>query len=116
MQFGEDYRQFATDYKTCREISDGSLEIAQQNGYKDIKDYISEGKKLNPGDKVYTRLHGRYTIMAIIGKKPMDQHGLNILGAHIDSPRIDIKQNPLYQSDGVAMFETHYYGGIALYQ
>ncbi len=116
MKFSEDYRQFISEYKTVREISYGTIELAKKQGFKDIKDYIDNNKTLKPGDKVYSQHQGAYTIMAIIGNKPMEKYGMNILGAHVDSPRIDIKQNPIYQSDGVVMFDTHYYGGIALYQ
>lgn len=116
MSFGEDYRKFISEYKTAREIGGGIKKMAESCGFNRLEKFVEKGKKLKPGDKVYSQIHDRYTIMAIIGKKPMDKYGLNILGAHIDSPRIDIKQNPVYQSDGVVMFETHFYGGISLYQ
>lgn len=116
MKFGEDYRSFISEYKTCREFSNGAVKLAKEKGFKPLSEYIDNNTPLKAGDKVYTRIHGRFTILAIIGKKQMDKHGMNILGAHIDSPRIDIKQNPIVQSDGVVLFETHYYGGISLYQ
>lgn len=116
MTFGEDYRQFISDYKTAREISYGAVKLAEAKGFKRLESLVKKGTKLKPGDKVYSQIQDRYTIMAVIGKKPMDEYGLNILGAHVDSPRIDIKQNPIYQSDGVVMFDTHFYGGISLYQ
>lgn len=116
MKFGEDYRQFISEFKTAREVSTGVVNIAETQGFKRLEKLVEKGTKLKAGDKVYSRIHDRYTIMAVIGKKPMDKYGLNILGAHIDSPRIDIKQNPIYQSDGVVMFETHFYGGISFYQ
>ncbi|MDO5328500.1 MAG: aminopeptidase [Coriobacteriia bacterium] len=116
MKFGEEYRQFISRFKTCREFSFGTIDLAQQAGFTDLNKYISTGTKLKAGDKIYARNQGRLTILAVVGREPMDKVGLNILGAHIDSPRIDIKQNPIYQSDGVVMFETHYYGGINLYQ
>lgn len=116
MEFSEDYKNFISDYKTAREISYGAVELAKKHGFKNLQDYIDKETQLKPGDKVYAQHQGAYTIMAVIGNKPMDKYGMNILGAHVDSPRIDIKQNPVYQSDGVVMFDTHYYGGIALYQ
>lgn len=116
MDFGEDYRKFITDYKTEREISFGIKKMAEKNGFKRLENLVEKGIKLKAGDKIYSQIQDRYTIMAVIGTKPMDKFGLNILGAHVDSPRIDIKQNPIYQSDGVVMFETHFYGGISLYQ
>ncbi len=115
MKFAEEYRQFISDYKTAREFSYGTVQIAEKQGFKRLEKLVEKGTKLKPGDKVYSQIQDRYTIMAVIGKKPMDKYGLNILGAHIDSPRIDIKQNPIYQSDGMVMFDTHYYGGISLY-
>lgn len=90
--------------------------MAKKLGFKRLENLVKANKKLKAGDKVYSRIHDRYTILAVIGKKSMEKNGLNILGAHIDSPRIDIKQNPVYQSDGMVMFETHFYGGISLYQ
>lgn len=115
MNFGEEYRQFISDYKTAREFSTGAVKLAEDKGFKRLENLVEKGTKLKAGDKIYSQIQDRYTIMAVIGKKSMEKHGLNILGAHVDSPRIDIKQNPLYQSDGVCMFETHYYGGISLY-
>lgn len=115
MTFGEEYKQFISDYKTAREFSTGAVKLAEEKGFKRLENLVEKGTKLKAGDKVYSQIQDRYTIMAVIGKKSMEKHGLNILGAHVDSPRIDIKQNPLYQSDGVCMFETHYYGGISLY-
>lgn len=116
MNFGEQYRKFISDYKTAREISYGSVEMAKKAGFQKLDNFIKNKASLKPGDKVYSQIQDRYTIMAVIGKKPMDEYGLNILGAHVDSPRIDIKQNPVYQSDGLVMFDTHFYGGISLYQ
>lgn len=116
MKFSEEYRQFISKYKTTREISYGTVELAKKQGFKDLNYYIDNNKTLKAGDKIYAQHQSSYTIMAVIGKKPMSSYGMNILGAHVDSPRIDIKQNPVYQSDGVVMFDTHYYGGIALYQ
>lgn len=116
MKFGEEYRKFISDYKTAREVSFGVVKMAEKQGFKRLENLVKAGTKLKAGDKVYSQIQDRYTIMAVIGKKSMAEHGINILGAHVDSPRIDIKQNPIYQSDGVVMFETHFYGGISLYQ
>ncbi len=89
--------------------------MAEEAGYKNIKDVIDEGKELKAGDKVYAACMKKSLALFQIGKEPIS-HGMNILGAHIDSPRIDVKRNPLYETDGFAYLDTHYYGGIKKYQ
>ena len=84
-------------------------------GYKNLEDCISEGTTLKAGDKVYADCMGKAFVMFQLGKKPLEE-GMNILGAHIDSPRIDVKQNPLYEDSDMAYLDTHYYGGIKKYQ
>ena len=84
-------------------------------GYVSLDEAHAAGKQLVAGDKVYAELYGKTIILAHIGSRPM-QDGLNILGAHVDSPRLDIKQNPLYESGDLALLDTHYYGGIKKYQ
>ena len=109
-------------YKTCldrgkteRECVSLSIEMAEAAGYRNLKDCIAAGEKLKAGDKVYADYNGKTLVLYHIGEEPIEQ-GMNILGAHIDSPRIDVKQNPLYESNGFSYFDTHYYGGIKKYQ
>ena len=89
--------------------------MAEAEGYKDMNDLIREGAKLSAGDKVYMAYNEKALALFNIGTEPLE-NGMNILGAHIDSPRIDLKQNPLYETDGFAYLDTHYYGGIKKYQ
>ena len=89
--------------------------MAKEAGYQDIKDVLKEGKSLKAGDKVYAVCMEKMLAMFRMGEEPLS-NGMNILGAHIDSPRIDVKQNPLYESEGMAYLDTHYYGGIKKYQ
>ncbi|MCR5624432.1 MAG: aminopeptidase [Lachnospiraceae bacterium] len=111
----DDYINFISDCKTERECAAEVVERAEKAGYVNIEDYIKREDKPNPGDKVYAVNMKKSVAMFIIGKKPISE-GMNILGAHIDSPRLDIKQNPLYESDDIAYLDTHYYGGIKKYQ
>ncbi len=110
-QFNEGYKQFLSNGKTERECVKEAITIARKNGFKAIEEY----DRLNPGDKVYVINKDKNIALFIIGKKPLSD-GLRILGAHIDSPRLDLKQNPLYESEGFALMDTHYYGGIKKYQ
>lgn len=114
-KFCEGYKEFMSKCKTERECVNEVIELAKAQGYKDIEDYIKESKKLQPGDKVYANNKGKTIALFIIGNEPMEK-GLKILGAHIDSPRLDLKQNPLYEDSELSLFETHYYGGIKKYQ
>ncbi len=113
--FTEGYRKFISDCKTERECVARGIEIAEAHGFRNVNDYIESGRKLNPGDKVYLNNMGKDLALFIIGTQPMEK-GMNILGAHIDSPRIDIKQNPFYEDHDIALLDTHYYGGIKSYQ
>ncbi|MBO6129967.1 MAG: aminopeptidase [Pseudobutyrivibrio sp.] len=115
MAFAEDYRQFLSACKTERECVSYFVEKAEKAGYINLEDAISKGQKLKPGDKVYAANKGKMLAVFNIGKEPIEK-GLNILGAHIDSPRMDLKQNPLYEDSDIALFDTHYYGGIKKYQ
>ena len=114
-EFAEDYRKFISECKTERECVTEFVAQAERAGFKDLKKAIKEGKQLNAGDKVYFNNMGKWLAMFVIGKKSLEK-GMNILGAHIDSPRMDLKQNPLYEDTGLAMLDTHYYGGIKKYQ
>lgn len=109
--FCEEYKTFLTNGKTERQVVKESIEIAEKAGFKDISTF----KSLKAGDKVYVTNKNKNFAAFVIGKKSVEE-GLRVLGAHIDSPRLDIKQNPLYEKGGFALFETHYYGGIKKYQ
>ena len=109
------YTDFISDNKTERECCAAAVELAEQAGYVPLDDCIAQGRQLKAGDKVYAHAYGKTILLAHIGTKPL-QEGLNILGAHIDSPRLDVKQNPLDETNEIARLDTHYYGGIKKYQ
>lgn len=109
------YKSCLDEGKTERECVKVAVRIAKEKGYRDLNDIISSGDSLKPGDKVYAICMGKSILLFHIGRKPLEE-GMNILGAHIDSPRIDVKQNPLYESEELAYLDTHYYGGIKKYQ
>lgn len=109
--FCEDYRQFLSVSKTEREFTENSRVLCEKHGFKNI----AEMETLQAGDKVYSINRNKNICLFVIGKKPLTD-GMNILGAHIDSPRLDIKQKPLYETEGLALLDTHYYGGIKKYQ
>lgn len=111
----ERYRGFISKCKTERECVNELAALAQQYGYKNIEAVMADGDSLKPGDKIYVNYKGKAFMMFIIGTEPMEK-GLKILGSHIDSPRLDLKQNPLYEDTDLAMLKTHYYGGIKKYQ
>lgn len=115
MQFAENYRQFISGCKTERECTEKFKKMAQNAGFSNLKEIIESKEQLKPGDKVYAVNMGKSLAMYIIGKQPIEQ-GMNILGAHIDSPRLDLKQNPLYEDTEMALLDTHYYGGVKKYQ
>ena len=110
-----DYMDFISRGKTERECTELLVEMAKKNGYRDLADVIEKDEKLSKGDKVYAVNMGKALMTVNIGEDII-KDGMNILGAHIDSPRLDIKQNPLYESDELAYLNTHYYGGIKKYQ
>lgn len=111
MDFADDYIDFINTSKTEREASREIRRLADQAGFRDI----NETDSLKPGDKVYFNNHGKSVYMAVVGKEPLT-NGFNGVGAHIDCPRLDLKPEPLYEDSGLAMFKTHYYGGIKKYQ
>lgn len=111
MSFAEDYKAFIDISKTEREFTENAINEAKKLGFVDIETLDS----LNTGDKVYASIKDKGLIMAVIGKNPISC-GFNILGAHIDSPRLDLKPNPLYEDNEAVYFKTHYYGGIKKYQ
>ncbi len=110
-KFCEGYKSFLDTGKTEREACAEAIRLAVKAGFVPF-DKTAEYK---PGDKVYVCNRGKAVILAVIGKKPAEE-GVNLVAAHIDSPRIDLKQNPLYENEGIAYFKTHYYGGIKKYQ
>lgn len=114
-EFNEGYKEFMSKCKTERECVKETIRLAEEKGYKNLDVVIKNGEKLNKGDKVYANNMDKAIALFHIGEKPLEE-GLKILGAHIDSPRLDLKQNPLYESDELALFDTHYYGGIKKYQ
>ena len=114
-EFAEEYRKFISACKTERECVRTFVERAEAAGYLDIKKVIAEGIKLESGARGYADNNGKALAMFIVGKKPMEE-GMRILGAHVDSPRMDLKQNPFYEDTGLAMLDTHYYGGVKKYQ
>lgn len=111
MQFNKEYIDFLSVSKTERAFVNNSIALVEKAGFKNL----SEVTKLKPGDKVYSTNKGKNILAFIIGKEPI-RNGLNLLGAHIDSPRTDLKQHPLYESNGLVLLDTHYYGGIKKYQ
>ena len=110
-----EYVKFLDNGKTERECVAQTVEMAKAKGYRNLNTVIANGEKLNPGDCVYSDFMGKALMLLKIGKQPIFK-GLNIVGAHIDSPRIDLKQNPLYEHTDFAYLDTHYYGGIKKYQ
>lgn len=113
--FADEYRKFLDEGKTERECVDYIVNAAEKKGYRELQEVIKKGEKLKKGDKVYAVWMNKSVVLFRIGKKPMAE-GMNILGAHIDSPRLDVKQNPLYEEGGFAYLDTHYYGGVKKYQ
>lgn len=111
----ETYKDFISDCKTERECVVESIRQAEKLGFKNMENIIKENGSVKAGDKVYITLMGRTIALFIVGKRPLKE-GMNILCAHIDSPRIDAKQVPLYEDTEIAMLDTHYYGGIKKYQ
>ena len=111
----KDYRTFLSECKTERECTTDIIKRAKEKGYIDIEEAVKKGEPLKAGDKVYAVCMGKSVALFNIGKEPLES-GMNILGAHIDSPRMDVKQNPLYEDSDLAYLDTHYYGGIKKYQ
>ena len=109
------YRKCLDQSKTERECVTLSIAMAAENGYQNIEDCIREGVTLKAGDKVYAQYMKKTLALFHIGTKPLTE-GMNILGAHVDSPRLDVKQNPLYEDTQMAYLDTHYYGGVKKYQ
>lgn len=113
--FADEYRSFLDEGKTERECVDLIVNMAEKAGYQELQEVMKKGKTLKEGDKVYAVCMNKSVVMFRIGRRPITE-GMNILGAHIDSPRLDVKQNPLYEDGGFAYLDTHYYGGVKKYQ
>ena len=113
--FAKEYMQFLDEGKTERECVDTIVNTIEKEGYQELSSVMKKKGKLKKGDKVYAVCMNKAVAMFHIGEKPLEE-GMNILGAHIDSPRLDVKQNPLYEEGGFAYLDTHYYGGVKKYQ
>lgn len=114
-ELSERYREFMSICKTERECVTELVKRAEDEGFVNLSDILKEGKELKAGDKVYADNMGKNLALFVIGSEDIEK-GLTILGAHIDSPRLDLKQNPLYESNDLALLKTHYYGGVKKYQ
>ena len=113
--FSDKYKSFISTCKTERECVKESIRLAESVGYRNLEDIIKNNETLKCGDKVYVNNKDKNIALFVIGSEPIEK-GLKILGAHIDSPRLDLKQNPLYEEGELALLDTHYYGGIKKYQ
>ena len=113
--FAEGYRTFLSRCKTERACVTELYQVAVDKGFRDLDELVVAGKPLKPGDKVIANNMGKGIAMFVVGKKDLEE-GMRILGAHIDSPRMDLKQVPLYEDTQMAMLDTHYYGGVKKYQ
>jgi len=113
--FAKEYMQFLDAGKTERECVDIIVNTIEKAGYRELQEIIKKKESLQKGDKVYSVCMNKAIAMFRIGEEPLE-YGMNILGAHIDSPRLDVKQNPLYEEGGFAYLDTHYYGGVKKYQ
>lgn len=113
--FAEGYRIFLSENKTERECAAFFVEEVKRAGFENLDEVIAAGKTLKVGDKVYAMNKKKMVAAFVIGKRPVSE-GMRILGAHIDSPRLDLKQNPLYEDTDMALLDTHYYGGVKKYQ
>jgi len=109
------YRAFLDQGKTERECVKQAVALAEKNGYTDLAAAVAAGRRLQPGDKVYSVCMDKSIMLFHLGQQPLEA-GINLVGAHIDSPRIDVKQNPFYEDTDIAYADTHYYGGIKKYQ
>lgn len=115
VQTCEAYKNYLNHSKTEREAVASAVALAEAKGFRNLDEIVAAGETLQAGDKVYAVNMKKSIVLFIVGKKPLAE-GMNILGAHVDSPRLDIKGNPLYEDSGFAYLDTHYYGGIKKYQ
>ena len=114
-EFCEGYKNFVSTAKTEREVIIQTIKIAEENGFVNIKEYLKNNNRLKPGDKIYDINMNKAMILAVIGDEKLE-NGLNIVGSHIDSPRLDLKSTPIYEEGNICLLDTHYYGGIKKYQ
>lgn len=115
MDFNEGYKEYLSKGKTERICVQLTKKMAESKGFRDLDVIIKNGEKIKAGDKIYAVNMGKNIALFVMGEKPLTD-GMRILGAHIDSPRLDLKQNPLYESEELGLLDTHYYGGIKKYQ
>ena len=113
--FAENYRVFLSENKTERECVRTFVAQAKEAGFISLEEAVAKGSTLKPGDKVYADHMGKSLALFVVGSAPISE-GMNILGAHIDSPRLDLKQNPMYEDNDMVLLDTHYYGGVKKYQ
>ena len=113
--FSKGYIDFLSNCKTERECVVEAIAQAKEKGYMDLNQIIKENKSLKSGDKVYINNYGKAVALFLIGEDSLES-GMRIIGSHVDSPRLDLKQNPFFEEGGLAMCDTHYYGGIKKYQ
>ena len=113
--FCEGYKKYISDCKTERESIKEAISLAEAKGYKDLKNVISTGESLKAGDKVYYNNMDKSLALFLIGSESIES-GMRIIGSHVDSPRLDLKPNPLYEDSELSLMETHYYGGVKKYQ
>lgn len=111
----EDYKKFISENKSERACVKTSVAMAKELGYQDLREVIAKNETLKPQDKVYLTMMDKSIVLFHLGNRPLEE-GMHILGAHIDSPRLDLKQNPVYENTEIAYLDTHYYGGIKKYQ
>lgn len=114
-QFSEGYKNFLEQGKTERESVKEIIRLAEKNGFIPLKEAIKQQVKVKPGQRLYSVYKNKTVVLFILGKEDLT-NGMNIIGSHIDSPRLDLKPNPLYEEEGMAFFKTHYYGGLKKYQ
>lgn len=110
-EYAEGYKKYLSDARIEREAVREAIKLAEARGFRPFE----QGKQYRPGDKIYYDNRGKSLFLAVIGERPVGE-GINLAAAHIDSPRLDLKQIPLYEDSGIAMFKTHYYGGVKKYQ
>ena len=114
-ELANDYKKFISNNKTEREITKEVIKRVEEKGFINLDELINNNTQIKPNDKIYVNNRNKSIALFVIGDEPLE-NGINILGAHIDSPRLDVKANPLYEEDGFAYLDTHYYGGIKKYQ
>ncbi len=113
--FCEGYKNYLSVGKTERECIQEAIRLAEEKGYRNLDEIIKNNETLNAGDKVYSNNKDKSLALYLIGKGPIE-NGMRIIGSHVDSPRLDLKQNPLYEDSDLALMDTHYYGGVKKYQ